>query len=243
MLLLVCIQFKRCGLKVFFTVEINHMNAWPLVSIIIPASNADKFIKRCLDSVLLASETISLEVILILNGCRDKTVDIIKPYSAVLPIQLHIYEAAVGPAAARNVGIKMAQGSWLYFLDADDLIPKGALLIHCKMMISKTSDVLVGSYIQIAGESTKRSHLLDGAKKFDSKDLKEYVLKYIYEPYIYTMPVHCWGKLYSRDSVIAADVLFKESLDQLEDVNFNFALILNGLSFEYSDQVLYQTAM
>jgi hypothetical protein len=54
------------------------------------------------------------------------------------------------------------------------------------------------------------------------------------------MPVHCWGKLYSRSSVISTGVLFDESLNQLEDVNFNFALILNGLSFEYTNQVLYQ---
>ena len=54
------------------------------------------------------------------------------------------------------------------------------------------------------------------------------------------MPVHCWGKLYSRDSVIAAGVLFDESLDQLEDVNFNFSLILKDLSFEYTDKALYQ---
>jgi glycosyltransferase EpsJ len=216
------------------------MNAWPLVSIIIPASNADMFIQRCLDSVLLASETVSLEIILILNGCRDRTFDIIKSYFKNLSIELHIYEAALGPAAARNIGIKNAKGSWLYFLDADDLIPEGALSIHCKIMNLTTADVLVGSYIQIAGEFTKRSHLLDIAKKFDSSDLQEYILKYIYEPYIYTMPVHCWGKLYLRDSVISAGVLFDESLDQLEDVNFNFSLILKGFSFEYTDQVLYQ---
>jgi len=216
------------------------MNVCPLVSIIIPAQNAEAFINRCLDSVLGASRDVSLEVILVLNGCKDKTGELANAYFDYLPVRIHVDESALGPAAARNIGIKMAEGSWLYFLDADDLIPEGALLRHCEMMNSKTSDVLVGSYIQIAGVSTKRSHLLDGAKKFDFKDLQEYILKYVYEPYIYTMLVHCWGKLYLRDSVIATGVLFDESLDQLEDVNFNFSLILKGLSFEYTDQVLYQ---
>lgn len=212
----------------------------PLVSVIIPARNAEEFISRCLDSVSLASQDVSLEVILVLNGCQDRTLEFASLYCNDLPIRLEIHESILGPAAARNIGIKMAKGLWLYFLDADDLIPEDALLRHCEMMNSKTSDVLVGSYVQIAGESTKRSHMLDGAKKFDSRNLQEYILKYVYEPYFYTMPVHCWGKLYPRHSVISAGVLFDESLDQLEDVNFNFALILNGLSFEYTDQVLYQ---
>ena len=212
----------------------------PLVSVIIPVQNAEEFISRCLNSVLLASQDVSLEVILVLNGCRDKTLDFVGRYCNDLPMQLQIHESILGPAVARNIGIKMAKGQWLYFLDADDLIPEGALSIHCEMMNSKTSDVLVGSYLQIAGECTKRSHLLDGAKKFDSRDLQKYILKYVYEPYFYTMPVHCWAKLYLRDSVISCGILFNESLDQLEDVNFNFALILNGLSFEYTDKVLYQ---
>ena len=216
------------------------MNGFPLVSIVIPAQNAEAFINRCLDSVLVASRDVSLEVILVLNGCKDRTGELVTAYFEYLPVRLHVDESTLGPASARNIGIKMAKGLWLYFLDADDLIPEGALLRHCEMMSSKTSDVLVGSYIQIAGKSTKRSHLLDGAKKFDSRGLQEYILKYVYEPYFYTLPVHCWGKLYSRSSVISTGVLFDESLNQLEDVNFNFALILNGLSFEYTNQVLYQ---
>ncbi len=216
------------------------MDRYPLVSVIIPARNAEDFINRCLDSVLVASRDVSLEVILVLNGCEDKTIELANVYRDFLPIRFHVDESALGPAAARNIGIEMAKGSWLYFLDADDLIPEGALSIHCKIMNLTTSDVLVGSYLQIAGESTKRSHQLYEAKKFNSINFQEYILKYVYEPYIYTMPVHCWGKLYLRDSVISAGVLFNESLDQLEDVNFNFSLILNDLSFEYTDQVLYQ---
>jgi len=218
------------------------MNIHPLVSIIIPARNTQDFINRCLDSVLRASRDgdVSLEVILVLNGCEDKTGELANSYCDSLPIRIHVCESALGPAAARNIGIEIAKGSWLYFLDADDLIPEGALSLHCEMMRSKISDVLVGSYIQTAGASTKKSHLLVGAKKFDSRSLQEYILKYVYEPYLYTMPVHCWGKLYLRDSIISAGVLFNESLDQLEDVNFNFSLILNGLSFQYTDHVLYQ---
>ena len=216
------------------------MNGCPLVSIIIPARNAEDFINRCLDSVLRSSRDVSLEVILVLNGCEDKTGELANAYRDSLSIGIHVDDSALGPAAARNIGIEMAKGSWLYFLDADDLIPEGALSTHYGMMNSKTSDVLVGSYLQIAGESTKKSHQLNEAKKFDSIKLQEYILKYVYEPYFYTMPVHCWGKLYSRHSIISAGVLFNESLDQLEDVNFNFSLILNGLSFEYTDKVLYQ---
>lgn len=216
------------------------MNIDPLISIIIPARNAENFIIRCLNSVIRASKGLSLEVILISNGCQDKTNELVNTYINYLPIRLHEVSTAIGPSAARNIGIKMAKGSWLYFLDADDLIPEDAFFAHLEMMKSKTSDVLVGSYIQTAGENIKRSHLLDRATIFDSKSMGEYILNYIYEPYLYTLPVHCWGKLYLRTKIISTGVIFNESLDQLEDVNFNFSLIINDLSFEYTNQVLYQ---
>jgi glycosyltransferase involved in cell wall biosynthesis len=71
-----------------------------------------------------------------------------------MPIQLHIEETALGPAAARNIGIQMSKGIWLYFLDADDLIPEGALDKHCEIMNTSKSDVLVGSYIKDANNLT-----------------------------------------------------------------------------------------
>jgi len=212
----------------------------PLISIIIPARNAEEFILRCLNSVLLASHDLSLEVILILNGCQDKTVEFASVFCKDLPLKMQIHESTLGPAAARNIGIKMAKGTWLYFLDADDLIPDGALGKHLELMTASKSDVLVGSYFKSSNEMSKSSHLLDGAIKFNSSNLKEYILKYVYEPYLYTMPVHCWGKLYLRRSIISAGILFNEKLDQLEDVNFNFSLLLKDLTFEYTDQILYQ---
>jgi len=211
-----------------------------LISIIIPARNAESHIRACLDSVLLASQDVSIEVILVINGCSDETAEFANRYCAILNMRAYVYATALGPAAARNIGIRMAKGSWLYFLDADDLIPEGALARHREFMSSTRADVLVGAYIRVASESLRSSHLLPGAQKFDTANIREYILKYVNEPYLYTMPVHCWGKLYSRYSVLSAGILFDESLDQLEDVNFNFSLILRGLSFEYTDEILYQ---
>lgn len=216
------------------------MNGYPQVSIIIPARNAEVSINRCLDSIVKAAFNVSLEVILVLNGCEDKTVEIANAYSDSLPIQLHLDESVLGPSAARNIGIQMAKGVWLYFLDADDLIPESALEGHCQIMKTTKSDVLVGSYIKVTNILSISTHQLHEAIKFDTKNLHKYILKYVYEPYLYTMPVHCWGKLYLRRSVISSGILFNESLDQLEDVNFNFSLILKGLTFEFTDQVLYQ---
>ena len=212
----------------------------PLVSIIIPARNAEKFIQRCLNSILPASRDIPLEVIAIVNGSTDKTEEIIHSYRDILTIKLFVSEVAIGPAAARNAGIDMSNGKWLYFLDADDLIPAGALKEHLESMSSTKADVLVGAHMKVADSPKKNEHQLTGAKIFDPENLQAYVLKYVMEPYKYTMPVHCWGKLYLRRSVIAVGVRFDHSLFQLEDVNFNFSLILKNLMFEYTNKILYQ---
>jgi len=212
----------------------------PLVSIIIPARNAEIFIQRCLNSILPVSRDIPLEVIAIVNGSTDRTEELTNLYRDTLSIKLYVSKVAIGPAAARNAGINMSNGKWLYFLDADDLIPVGALQGHLELMSSTKADVLVGAYLKVADTPKKSDHQLTGAKIFDPENLQAYVLKYVMEPYKYTMPVHCWGKLYLRRSVIAVGARFDDSLVQLEDVNFNFSLILKNLMFEYTNKIMYQ---
>ena len=91
------------------------------VSIITPVYNSAKYIGECIESVL--NQTYSnFEMILIDDGSADNSDEIIKEYqesdSRLKFIQL---EKNTGPAAARNIGIKMASGRYMTFLDGDDL--------------------------------------------------------------------------------------------------------------------------
>ncbi len=96
--------------------EAAHGSA-PLVSIIIPVYNGERFIKSALESVYRQSYR-SFEVIIIDDGSEDDSISIIRSFSD--PIRIY-HQKNQGAAAARNKGISEAKGKYIAFLDADDL--------------------------------------------------------------------------------------------------------------------------
>ncbi|RNC69637.1 MAG: glycosyltransferase [Desulfuromonadales bacterium] len=98
--------------------------ASPLVSVIIPAWNAEKFIAETLESVF-AQTWRDLEVIVVDDGSRDGTAEVVKTFwegKAGGSIELKlICQQNGGPSKARNAGIRAAKGDYLAFLDADDV--------------------------------------------------------------------------------------------------------------------------
>jgi len=93
------------------------MDSNPLVSIIIPAYNAEKYIQRALESAL-AQTYKDIEIIVIDDGSTDKTAEIIKTYQD--PRIIYFFQKNQGQGPARNNGIKKSQGEYITFLDADD---------------------------------------------------------------------------------------------------------------------------
>ena len=88
----------------------------PLVSVIIPTYNREKFVTLAIDSVI--NQTFKdYELIVIDDGSTDNTKNVLKQYNAKIH---YIYQNNSGVSAARNAGIKVARGEWLAFLDSDD---------------------------------------------------------------------------------------------------------------------------
>lgn len=87
-----------------------------MVSVVIPAYNAAGFIRRTIDSVL-AQTYKDFEIIVVDDGSTDNTGEIVKSYGAKVK---YVYQQNARDAAARNTGIKEAQGQWIAFLDHDD---------------------------------------------------------------------------------------------------------------------------
>lgn len=97
----------------------------PKISVITPAYNAEAYIGAAIVSVLQQTLT-PTEIIVVDDGSIDKTADVIKQFDHII----YMRQENKGPAAARNAGIKMAQGDWIAFLDADDLWDKNKLALH-----------------------------------------------------------------------------------------------------------------
>ncbi|MCA9467859.1 MAG: glycosyltransferase [Nitrospira sp.] len=89
----------------------------PLISVIIPAYNAERFIHLAVESVLSQSYP-PHEIIVIDDGSTDNTREVLKIFEGKVRC---LYQENRGPSAARNAGIRVAEGDLISFLDADDL--------------------------------------------------------------------------------------------------------------------------
>jgi CDP-glycerol glycerophosphotransferase len=91
------------------------LNPRPLISIIIPCYNAEKYIRHCLDDVM-AQKYPSLETIVVNDGSSDSTERIAAEY----PVKIISFPKNRGLSAARNAGIEAATGKYIHFMDVDD---------------------------------------------------------------------------------------------------------------------------
>ncbi len=94
-------------------------------SIIIPVYNTEKYLKRCIESVLNQTNQ-NFEIIIINDGSKDKSEEILKNYETNTKIKI-IKQINHGLSYTRNVGIQKAKGDYIIFLDSDDLIEKELL--------------------------------------------------------------------------------------------------------------------
>jgi glycosyltransferase involved in cell wall biosynthesis len=96
--------------------ESSAVNGTPLVSIVMPVYNGEQYIQEALDSCLAQTYT-NIEIIIVNDGSTDATANIVQQYDDAIR---SIYQENQGPSVARNQAIKLAQGDYIKFCDADD---------------------------------------------------------------------------------------------------------------------------
>jgi len=187
------------------------LKSYPKISIIIPAFNAEKYIAETIQSVL--NQTFeNWELIIINDGSKDSTEDIIKSFSDVRIIL--ISQENQGVSAARNRGLDIAKGSNITFLDADDILPPKSLEVRV-------------NYLNINSDID----LVDGIGLV--KDLTLTKTLRIHNPYYHgdLLPrlVRLDSKVFSTNSYmfrksILGDTKFQEDMTHSEDIFFYIEL-------------------
>ena len=128
-------------------------NNGPLVSVVIPAYNVAEYINQTIASVREQSYK-NWELIVVDDGSTDRTLEVIA--ESVKQIRQHVvvhHQENGGLSAARNSGVKLATGEYVYFLDSDDLLPQNALLRFVELSYQNALDVLSFSAVNFADDS------------------------------------------------------------------------------------------
>jgi len=117
------------------------------VSVIVPCFNSEAFLPRCLDSVL-AQNISGIEIICIDDGSTDGTSEVLKQYADKYPSLIRYKrQENAGACAARNHGLRLATGTYVQFLDADDELAEGKITHQLQLAaLNNNPDLIAGAY-------------------------------------------------------------------------------------------------
>lgn len=187
-------------------------------SVIIPVYNVEKYIDRCLKSIISQNYD-DLEIILIDNGSTDRSGSICDIYAnedANISVY-HIENHGVG--SARNFGLSKARGEFIYFVDSDDYLV-GNLFAEFEDKLTPDLDLLVFSYYnsfeQEMTEKNRKKKILPYNGSYDKYDFSKIFKDLFLSDMLYTV----WNKLYRREFLIENNISF-EKYELGEDVRFN----------------------
>lgn len=193
----------------------------PQISIIVPVYNVDKYLARCLDSILAQSFT-DFEAILVDDGSKDQSGAICDDYAkrdARFRV-LHVENAGV--CHARNLGIKESSGEWIYFSDADDeLMPNG--LEEMFSSVSNGVELVSASYIRNDNGTVV-------PERIPSSDIvytKEEFIAELFKFRSRNCERYCWNKLFKKAVIVDNQLSFDESMVYREDVYFLFCYLVS----------------
>ena len=116
------------------------------LSIIIPVYNVEIFIEECLESILKQESKYRVEIIIVDDGSKDKTVDIIKSKFNDSRIKL-IHQENMGQSVARNKAISLSQGKYIMFVDGDDILIPYAIENMMNEAYGKNADIVEGDIV------------------------------------------------------------------------------------------------
>lgn len=190
------------------------MNITPYISIIIPVYGVEKYIKKCLESVLLQTFT-DFECLVIDDGSTDNSINIAKEAVAKDPRFIFLNKKNGGVASARNYGIKHAKGKYIAFIDSDDYVEPDFLLLPLTTIEAEDSDICMFSINYVAEDGT---HF-----KTQHNNLKKYYEENDFLISKNTLMNFSYLKLYKKE--IFDSILFDETVITYEDVDLNFRII------------------
>ena len=192
------------------------------LSIIIPVYKVEKYIRRCLESVIAQEDSgVEMECIVIDDRGPDNSMkivyDVIGNYHGSIDFKVVVHEKNRGVAAGRNTGAKMAKGDFLMFIDSDDFLKPG-----CVMSLLSASkdyplaDVVIGQFYSVRDQKTSYEYLSKPVFFNDRDVIRRNFLRVILDCFP-------WNRLLRRSLIVDNQLFFQEGTI-FEDVIWSYHL-------------------
>lgn len=195
-----------------------------LVSVIVPVYKAEKFLNRCIDSIL-AQTYENFELILIDDGSPDNSGAICDEYAQKDNRIKAIHQENAGVSVARNTGIAQAKGDWILFIDSDDFVETE--YISSLLKVSRLDSLIIQGYKTVSANHTIAIQSLN-EKQYDKTNFSQLFA----EPKFYEYG-HPFGKLYETKLIKQHQIQFNTNLSYAEDLIFllNYILHINRILY------------
>lgn len=194
------------------------------LSIVIPAYNVEQYIGNCLDSIFSQQiETDRLEVIVVNDGSKDKTEDIIKQYASKHPNLIYISQENQGQSVARNNGLNHATGDLIWYVDSDDATTENSIqTIFSYFEKYPNADFLTFDRIHYDLSDGTKKYCKSWSEKYWGWNLKN--RNNIYEKPFSGIDAHKrlmasvpWFHVFKRDFLIKNNLFFTPNLINEDD--------------------------
>lgn len=191
-----------------------------ILSLIVPVYNTEKYIKDCLDSLLEQDiPATEYEIICVNDGSTDNGLNILLDYQKKYENIKVIDQPNSGVCVARNNGVDIAKGEYIWFIDADDLITKNCLNTLCNDYLKKSYDrIIISNYLFENDTDLESGNLKTNTSWKDSV---------------------VWRNIMKKQFLTDNNLRFYPGLIFGEDALFMFEVFLNNAETVETDSILY----
>lgn len=197
------------------------------ISVIVPVYNAEKYLHRCIDSIL--SQTLDEIELILINDCStDNSINIINSYKSYDNVKIIDLEENIGPGGARNNGLSCAQGYFICFVDSDDYIDKTMLETLYKIATRGKHDIVDCKFYHEGLDKEMKTTSNNALGKLDLTKKRELIL---HSGFV-------WGKIIRTSIIKSNNILFREKVSY-EDIDFIREVIVNCKKVYSTDKLLY----
>jgi glycosyltransferase involved in cell wall biosynthesis len=189
-----------------------------MISFVVPVYNVDRYIRRCIESILKQTNK-NFEVVIVDDGSTDKSGRICDEYAEKYPCISVFHKENGGLASARNYALKHVNGEWIAFIDSDDWIEPHYVEEMDKQHIlgSKCEVIVFGYYI----DYVENGYSLNREFEIDSPSVYDNVPNAIEQMEIHGMFNSVWNKVYSNTLLQKYNISFNQGMEPGEDMLFN----------------------
>ena len=201
----------------------------PLVSVIVPIYNAEKTIARCLANLVHQSLT-DIEILLVDDASVDGTLSILEACEREFPEKVRLFRQMknAGPGVARNLALKNARGSWIGFVDADDMVDVSMYEKLYKEAVRTDADIVDAAFYREAKDLALQQITPDMAGKLNAEKKSLLIASGGYTV----------SKLFRKDLLLSMSDLFRP-VYMLEDMDFLIEAVARARSVASIPEVLY----